>query len=86
MSEFDTVKGAFLLVAIVISTMMAVVLISIFSCAYMLIAGTTSQVCVPMQDFVKEIITMSFTAAIAFAGGRLSAPQEEKPKLPKIGE
>jgi hypothetical protein len=82
MSEFNTAKGAFLLVAVVVSTMMLVVIIAIFSCAYLMVTGSTGQVCVSMQEFVKELIQMSFTAAIAFAGGRLSAPSTPAPKLP----
>lgn len=82
MDEFNTTKGAFLLVTIVISTMMFVVIVSILSCAYLSVTGATSGVCVSMQDFAKELITMSFTAAIAFAGGRMSAPVVTPPKLP----
>jgi len=83
MAEFDTVKGAFLLVAIVISTMMFVVIVSILGCGYLLIIGGVSPACSPdLKDFMKELIQMSFTAAIAFAGGRLSAPSAPSPKLP----
>lgn len=81
--EFDTAKGAFWLVAIVIATMMIVVLVSIASCAVVFLSGLATGVCVPLQDFAKELIQMSFTAAIAFAGGRLSAPQPTTPRLPE---
>jgi len=40
-------------------------------------------VCTNLADFGKELITMAFTAAIAFAGGRLSAPVLPSPKLPE---
>jgi hypothetical protein len=40
-------------------------------------------VCQDLKEFGKEIITMAFTAAIAFAGGRLSAPFTPPPKLPE---
>jgi hypothetical protein len=83
MAEFDTVRAAFYLVAVVICTMMVVVIVSIFSCAFLLLSGGLVPVCGPMQEFVKELITMSFTSAIAFAGGRLSAPYvPPPPKLP----
>jgi len=83
MTEFDTVKGAFLLVAVVICTMMTVVLVAIFSCASLLFMGTGAPACEQLQPFIQEIIQMSFTAAIAFAGGRMSAPVAQSPKLPE---
>jgi hypothetical protein len=87
MTEFDTVKGAFFLVSVVIGTMMLVVIVSISSCAYLSISGGSAGVCSGLQDFAKELITMSFTAAIAFAGGRMSAtPVVPPPKLPNKEE
>jgi len=83
MAEFDSTKGAFLLVAGVIATMMAVVLVAVFSCAFLMMSGGAGGVCVAFQDFAKELIQMSFTAAIAFAGGRMSAPVATPPKLPE---
>lgn len=83
MAEFDTAKGAFLLVAMIIATMMVIILIGMLSCSYLAISGVPSPVCGPeLKEFAKEIITMAFTAAIAFAGGRLSAPVVPPPKLP----
>jgi len=83
MAEFDTVKGAFLLVAGVIATMMLMILIGMTACTYLAITGAAMPVCTDLKDFAKEIITMAFTAAIAFAGGRLSAPKPPELKLPE---
>jgi hypothetical protein len=82
MTEFDTVKGAFALVVIVIGTMMLVVLIAISSCSYLMLVGGSAGICTSLQDFVSRLIEMSFTAAIAFAGGRMSAPKIDPPKIP----
>jgi len=82
MADFDTTKGAFLLVAMIIATMMLVVLIGMGSCTYLAVTGHPLPVCTDLKEFAKEIITMAFTAAIAFAGGRMSAPYVPPPKLP----
>lgn len=82
MREFDTVRGAFLLVAGVIGTMMLVVLIAISSCSYLMLVGGSAGICTSLQDFASRLIEMSFTAAIAFAGGRMSAPKPLEPRLP----
>jgi hypothetical protein len=83
MAEFDTVRGAFLLIAGVIGTLMLMMLFGMATCTYLAIAGNPMPVCQDLKEFAKEIITMSFTASIAFAGGRLSAPHPPPPpKLP----
>jgi hypothetical protein len=81
-AEFDTTRGAFLLVAMIIATMMALLLLGMGTCTFLAITGRAMPVCTDLKDFAKELITMSFTAAIAFAGGRLSAPHHPPPKLP----
>jgi hypothetical protein len=83
MREFDTTKGAFLLVAMIIATMMALLFLGMGTCTFLAITGRAMPVCTDLKDFAKELITMSFTAAIAFAGGRMSAPAAPPPpKLP----
>jgi len=82
-SEFDTVKGAFLLVAMIIATMMILLLLGMGTCVFLSVTGRAMPVCTDLKDFGKELITMAFTAAIAFAGGRMSAPYvPPPPKLP----
>lgn len=71
-----------MLVAGVVATMMAVVLISISACAWLMVAGGVGGVCTSLQDFAQKLIEMSFTAAVAFAAGKMSAPQPPQPKLP----
>jgi len=83
MTEFDSAKGAFLLVAGIIGTMMLMMLLGMSTCTYLAVAGHPMPVCSDIKEFAKEIITMAFTAAIAFAGGRASAPKIEPPKLPE---
>lgn len=82
MAEFDTTKGAFLLVAGIIASMMFVVVMGISTCSYLAIMGAPLPVCGDLKEFAKELITMSFTAAIAFAGGRMSAPKPPELKIP----
>jgi len=83
MTEFDGTKAAFLLVAGIIGTMMLIILMGMGTCTYLAITGSPMPVCVDLKDFGKELITMAFTAAIAFAGGRISAPKPPEPKLPE---
>jgi hypothetical protein len=81
--EFDTLRASFLLVALVIATLMVVVLVAFTSCSVLLLSGATTPVCSnELREFIKELITMSFSAAIAFAAGRASAPRPPEPKLP----
>jgi len=82
MAEFNSVRGAFFLVAIIICTMMLMVLLGMATCTYLAVVGNPMPVCSDLKEFAKEIITMAFTASIAFAGGRLSAPHHPPPKLP----
>jgi len=87
MAEFDTTKGAFLLVAMIIATMMILLLLGMGTCVFLSVTGRAMPVCTDLKDFGKELITMAFTAAIAFAGGRMSAPYvPPPPKLPKKEE
>jgi hypothetical protein len=82
-SEFDTTKGAFLLVAMIIATMMILLLLGMGTCTFLAVTGRAMPVCTDLKEFGKELITMAFTAAIAFAGGRMSAPYvPPPPKLP----
>jgi hypothetical protein len=81
-AEFDTTRGAFLLVAMIIATMMLLLLLGMGTCTFLAITGRAMPVCSDLKDFAKELITMSFTAAIAFAGGRMSAPRAPPPRLP----
>lgn len=86
MAEFDGIKAAFLLVAGIIGTMMLIILMGMATCTYLAVIGTPMPVCTDMKDFGKELITMAFTAAIAFTGGRMSSPKAEQPKLPDKAE
>jgi hypothetical protein len=81
--EFDTLKGAFLLIAGIIGTMMLMLILGMGTCTYLAISGSPMPVCNDLKDFAKEMLTMSFTAAIAFAGGRMSAPKPLEPRLPE---
>jgi hypothetical protein len=82
-AEFDTTKGAFLLVVMIIATMMILLLLGMGTCTYLAVNGHAMPVCTDLEDFGKEMLTMAFTAAIAFAGGRMSAPYvPPPPKLP----
>jgi hypothetical protein len=82
-AEFDTVKGAFLLIAMIIGTMMILLLLGMSTCTYLAVTGRAMPVCSDLKDFGKEMLTMAFTAAVAFAGGRMSAPYvPPPPKLP----
>jgi hypothetical protein len=83
--EFDTVKGAFMLVAMVIITMMLIILGSLGTCAIMIIMDPKINpgVCESMRDPLMQLFQMAFTASIAFAGGRMSAPTQPPPKLPE---
>jgi hypothetical protein len=81
--EFDTLKGAFLLIAGIIGTMMLMLILGMGTCTYLAISGSPMPVCNDLKDFAKEMLTMSFTAAIAFAGGRMSAPKPPEPRLPE---
>jgi hypothetical protein len=83
MAEFDTTKGAFYLVAMIIATMMLLLLMGMGTCTYLAVTGSAMPVCENLENFGKEIITLAFTAAVAFAGGRLSSPVAPRPKLPK---
>lgn len=81
--EFDTAKGAFFLVAIIIVTQM---LVSVTVTAFCVI-GISERViqmggCRDVSERMMELFQMSFTAAIAFAGGRMSAPPPRGPTLP----
>jgi len=84
MKEFDTLRASFLLVAMVIATLMVVVLLAFGSCSILLLTQSTAlPVCSDeLREFIRELITMSFSAAIAFAAGRLSAPITPPPKFP----
>lgn len=83
MAEFDSTKGAFLLVAMIIATMMVLLLLGMSTCTYLAVTGRAMPVCSDLKDFGKEMLTMAFTAAVAFAGGRMSAPYAPPPpKLP----
>jgi len=83
MAEFDSTKGAFYLVAMIIGTMMLMMLLGMGTCTWLSVTGHPMPVCSDLKDFAKEIITMAFTAAIAFAGGRMSAPHPPPPRLPE---
>jgi hypothetical protein len=68
---------------VIICTMMMMVLLGMATCTYLAVAGNPMPVCSDLKEFAKEIITMAFTASIAFAGGRMSAPRPpDPPKLP----
>ena len=83
MREFNTQKAAFLLVALVIATQMLVVLIVVGFCTGGVIYGSLQAgSCKDLQDDIQDLFNMAFTAAIAFAGGRMSAPTFPAPKLP----
>ena len=83
MAEFDTVKAAFLLIAMIIATMMILLLMGMGTCTYLAVTGHAMPVCSDLEGFGKEMLTMAFTAAVAFAGGRMSAPYAPpQPKLP----
>ena len=82
MAEFDSTKAAFYLVALIIITMMLLLLMGMGTCVYLAVIGQAMPVCTNLEQFGKEILTMAFTAAVAFAGGRLSAPGTPRPKLP----
>jgi len=90
MAEFDTTKGAFFLVAMVIATMMLIIVLSLSTCAVMIIIDpkVNPGVCESMREPIMQLFQMSFTAAIAFAGGRMSAttapPLIPPPKLPPL--
>jgi len=83
MAEFDSARGAFYLVAMIIGTMMLTMLLGMGTCTWLSVTGHPMPVCSDLKDFAKEIITMAFTAAIAFAGGRMSAPTLPPPRLPE---
>jgi hypothetical protein len=83
MKEFDTQKGAFLLVALVIATQMAIILVATAYCAIgILEKALPAGSCREMHQNIVDLFQMSFTAAIAFAGGRMSAPPQPGPRLP----
>jgi hypothetical protein len=82
MAEFDSQKGAFLLVAMIIATMMLLMVMGMGTCVFLAVGGNPMPVCSDLEGFAKELITMAFTAAIAFAGGRMSAPAPPPLKLP----
>ena len=83
MAEFDTQKASFLLVALIIATMMLLLLMGMGTCTYLAVNGHAMPVCTDLEGFGKELLTMAFTAAVAFAGGRMSAPAgPPPPKLP----
>lgn len=85
MSEpFDTAKGAFYLVAIIIVTQMLASLGTVSGCIYLRITNPEMQeVCKSAIQPMLELFQMSFTAAIAFAGGRMSAPKPPEYKMPE---
>lgn len=82
MKEFDTAKGAFWLVAIIIGTQMIVTIIVVVACTIGKLY-TSLEDCKDISQPLMELFQMSFTAAIAFAGGRMSAPTAPHPTLPK---
>jgi len=83
MTEFDGIRAAFLLVAGIIATMMLIILMGMATCTWLAVTGSPMPVCNDLKEFGKELITMAFTAAIAFAGGRISAPRPpDPPRLP----
>jgi len=87
MKEFDTQKGAFYLVAIVIMTQMAVVLVVVLGCVGGIVfKALPAGSCKDTMDPLIELFQMSFTAAIAFAGGRMTAPKATEIKLPEKEE
>lgn len=84
MKEFDTAKGAFILVVVIIITQMIVSLAVTFFCIF----GVVEKIfevggCKDATERMMELFQMSFTAAIAFAGGRMSAPPPSQPKFSK---
>ena len=82
MAEFDTAKGAFWLVAIIIGTQMVVTIFVVGACMFGRLEGILQEgACKAIADPMMELFQMSFTAAIAFAGGRMSAPPPPGPKL-----
>jgi hypothetical protein len=80
--EFDSGRAAFFLVAMIIATMMVLMVMGMGTCVYLAVGGNPMPVCSDLEGFAKELITMAFTAAIAFAGGRMSAPNIDQPRLP----
>lgn len=81
--DFDTTKGAFILVAIVIVSQMIMSLTVVGSCMYGRLESILApDACKNAIQPILELFQMSFTAAIAFAGGRMSAPYTPPPKLP----
>jgi len=71
-----------MLVAMIIATMMVILILGMSTCTFLAVTGRAMPVCSDLKDFAKELITMAFTAAVAFAGGRMSAPSRPSPKLP----
>ena len=87
MKEFDTQKGAFYLVAFVIATQMIIALVVTGGCVFgALDRILPSGACKGVMEQMMELFQMCFTAAIAFAGGRYSAPQPPEIKLPEKEE
>jgi len=79
----DTAKGSFWLVAIIIGTQMFIAAGIAIGCLGGVLSGAVPiGTCKDVTQPVIEIFQMSFTAAIAFAGGRMTAPQTPLPKLP----
>jgi hypothetical protein len=81
--EFDTAKGAFYLVAIIIVTQMVISLFAVAACMY----GRLEQLipvdgCKNISGPMMELFQMSFTSAIAFAGGGMSAPKPPRYEVP----
>lgn len=82
--QFDTAKGAFYLVCLIIVTQMIVSLGITFFCMVSIADKVIAMgSCKDVSDKMMELFQMSFTAAIAFAGGRMSAPSVPAPKLPE---
>jgi hypothetical protein len=83
MAEFNTQKGAFLLVTLVIGTQMLVIIGALVFCMTGLLGHYIApDACKDIQKGVNELFQMAFTAAIAFAVGRMSAPSPPDIKLP----
>lgn len=84
MSDFNIQKGAFYLVVLVISTQMLIVISVAFFCAGgILFFNLPVGACKDLHDDISNIFNMAFTAAIAFAGGRYSAPTTSDFKVPE---
>jgi len=75
MAHFYTQRGVFYLLALVIGVQMLIALIVVSGCVGGLLFGILPMgVCEKVSNPLLDILNMCFTAVIAFAGGRMSAP------------